>query len=88
MYNCMIKDFLEVNFKTLTGSIKSFKDDKSDFFHYLLLQIKAEWVLVIVEINSFNATVLFLYPLKTETLWFSDTSEREQWPDMGYPISC
>ena len=30
MYNCMIKDFLEVNFKTLTGSIKSFKDYKKE----------------------------------------------------------
>ena len=27
----MIKDFLEVNFKTLTGSIKSFKDYKKEW---------------------------------------------------------
>ena len=37
-------------------------------------------------INSFHATSLFLYPLKTENLWFSDVSwgvKKGQWHEMS-----
>ena len=37
-------------------------------------------------INSLHATSLFLYPLKTENLWFSDVSwgvKKGQWHEMS-----